>query len=104
MVGNFSGQSLVIKSSQPILQNLMSEMQNIFVYINCLVTAQNWFPLNTLIKASNSIRNLHANSRNNVMLSFKFIFQVKATFFTSYLSRKIYFRYAFNIKRRYFCP
>ena len=104
MVGNFSGQSLVIKSSQPKLQNLMSEMQNIFVYINCLVTAQNWFPLNTLIKASNSIRNLQANSRNNVMLSFKFIFQVKATFFTSYLSRKIYFKYAFNIKRRYFCP
>ena len=72
--------------------------------LRLLVTAQNWFPLNTLIKASNSIRNLHANSRNNVMLSFKFIFQVKATFFTSYLSRKIYFKYAFNIKRRYFCP
>ena len=85
-------------------KNLMSEMQSIFVYINCLVTAQNWFPLNTLIKASNSIRNLQANSRNNVMLSFTFIFQVKATFFTSHLSRKIYWKYAFNIKRRYFCP
>ena len=65
----------------PYARDLMSEMQNIFVYINCIVTAQNWFPLNTLIKASNSIRNLHANSKNNVMLNFKFIFISKSNIF-----------------------
>ena len=82
MVGNLRPKCREKKeNSQLISQNLISEMQNIFVYINCILTAQNWFPLNTLIKASNSIRNLHANSKNNVMLSFKFIFISKSNIF-----------------------
>lgn len=82
MVGNLRPKCREKKeNSQLISQNLMSEMQNIFVYINCILTAQNWFPLNTLIKASNSIRNLHANSKNNVMVSFKFIFISKSNIF-----------------------
>ena len=82
MVGNLRPKCREKKeNSQLISQNLMSEMQNIFVYINCILTAQNWFPLNTLIKASNSIRNLHANSKNNVMLNFKFIFISKSNIF-----------------------